>query len=147
MPKSNAGRRGRAAAHRKNLPAEFVYRYVVLMSYLSIVIVLAFILLDVVSGLVRAFATTGFDSSVMRQGFFHKLGELLSVALCVVVDVSMPRLGIPVEVDFSAVCCVYLVIMEIGSILENIGAINPELRDPLSKIFAKLKGSESDETK
>ena len=117
------------------------------MSYLSIVIVLAFILLDVVSGLVRAFATTGFDSSVMRQGFFHKLGELLSVALCVVADVSMPRLDIPVDVDFSAACCVYLVIMEIGSILENIGAINPELRDPLSKIFAKLKGSETDETK
>lgn len=116
------------------------------MSYLSIVIVLAFILLDVVSGLVRAFATTGFDSSVMRQGFFHKLGELLSVALCIVVDVSLPRLGIPVEVDFSALCCVYLVIMEIGSILENIGAINPELREPLSKIFAKLKGSDTDET-
>lgn len=117
------------------------------MSYLTIVIVLAFILLDVVSGLVKAFATTGFDSSVMRQGFFHKLGELLSIALCVVVDVSLPRLGIPVDVDFSVVCCVYLVIMEIGSILENIGEINPELREPLSKIFAKLKGSETDETK
>lgn len=117
------------------------------MSYLSIVTVLAFILLDVVSGLVKAFATTGFDSSMMRRGFFHKLGELLSVALCVVADESMPRLGIPVEVDFSAVCCVYLVIMEIGSILENIGTINPELREPLSKIFAKLKGSETDETK
>ena len=117
------------------------------MSCLSIVIVLAFILLDVVSGLVKSFATTGFDSSVMRQGFYHKVGELLSVALCVVVDESMPRLGIPVEVDFSGVCCVYLVIMEIGSILENIGAINPELRDPLSKIFAKLKGSDIDETK
>lgn len=112
------------------------------MGYMSIVIVLAFILLDVVSGLVKACSTTGFDSSVMRQGFFHKLGELLSVSLCVVVDVSLPRLGIPVNVDFSAVCCVYLVIMEIGSILENIGAINPELREPLSKIFAKLKGED-----
>ena len=72
---------------------------------------------------------------------------LFRSALCVVVDESLPRLGVPVEVDFSAVCCVYLVIMEIGSILENIGAINPELRDPLSKIFAKLKGSETDDTK
>lgn len=118
------------------------------MSYMSIVIVLVFILLDVVSGLLKAVATTGFDSSVMRQGFFHKLGELLSVALCVVVDACLPRLGIPVDVNFSAVCCIYLVIMEIGSILENIGAINPELRQPLSKIFAKLKGDEThDETR
>lgn len=113
------------------------------MSYMSIVIVLVFILLDVVSGLLKAFATTGFDSSVMRQGFFHKLGELLSVALCVVVDGSLPRLGIPVDVNFSAACCIYLTIMEIGSVLENIGVINPELRKPLSKIFAKLKGSDT----
>ena len=117
------------------------------MSYISIVIVLVFIVLDVVSGLVKAFATTGFDSSIMRQGFFHKLGEMLAVALCVLVDVSLPRLGIPVDVDFSMVCCIYLCIMEIGSILENIGAVNPQLREPLSKIFSKLKGGDIDEIK
>lgn len=116
------------------------------MSYVSIVIVVVFIMLDVVGGLLKAFSTTGFDSSVMRQGFFHKLGEVLSVALCVVVDESFPSLGIPVDVNFSAMCCTYLVLMEIGSVLENIGAINPELRKPLSKIFAKLKGSDTDET-
>ena len=116
------------------------------MNYVSIVIVLAFIGLDVVSGLAKAVATTGFDSSVMRMGFFHKLGELLSMALCVVVNVGLPRLGVPVDIDFSAVCCVYLAVMEIGSILENIGTINPELRKPLSKIFAKLKGNFDDET-
>lgn len=117
------------------------------MSYMSIVIVLVFILLDVVSGLLKAFSTTGFDSSVMRQGFFHKLGELLSVALCVVADESLPRLGVLIDVNFSAMCCTYLVLMEIGSVLENIGAVNPELREPLSKIFAKLKGSDTDETR
>ena len=117
------------------------------MNYVSIVIVLAFICLDVVSGLSKAFATTGFDSSVMRLGFFHKLGELLSMALCVVVDVGLPRLGVPVDVDFSAVCCVYLAAMEIGSILENIGAISPEIRQPLSKIFAKLRGNFDDATR
>ena len=116
------------------------------MSYMSIAIVLVFILLDIVSGLLKAFSTTGFDSSVMRQGFFHKLSELLSVALCVVVDESLPSLGILVNVNFSATFCTYLVIMEIGSVLENIGAVNPELRKPLSKIFAKLKGSDTDET-
>lgn len=115
------------------------------MNYVSIMIVLSFICLDVVSGLAKAMAATGFDSSVMRKGFFNKLGELLSMALCVVVDVGLPRLGVPADVNFTAVCCVYLAIMEIGSILENIGAINPELRKPLSKIFAKLKGDFDDE--
>lgn len=116
------------------------------MNYVPIVILLMFIGLDVVSGLFKAVATVGFDSSVMRQGFFHKLGELLSMALCVAVDAGLPLLGVPVDIDFSAVCCVYLAIMEIGSILENIGAINPELRQPLSKIFAKLKENADEET-
>ena len=66
------------------------------MSYVSIVIVLIFIMLDVVSGLLKAFSTTGFDSSVMRQGFFHKMAELLSVALCVVAD----ELGYLCECEF-----------------------------------------------
>ena len=117
------------------------------MNYESIVIVLVFIGMDVASGLAKAVATIGFDSSVMRLGFFHKLGELLSMALCVAVDFGLPRLGVPIDVDFSAMCCAYLSAMEIGSILENIGTISPELRQPLSKIFAKLKGDFDGETR
>ena len=47
------------------------------MNVYAILAVLVFIGMDVVSGMVKAFSTTGFDSSVMRQGFYHKLGEVL----------------------------------------------------------------------
>lgn len=117
------------------------------MDLLPVAAVLVFVVLDVVTGVVKAFATTGFDSSVMREGFFHKLGELLSVTLCVAVDAFLPRMGVSVNIDFSALCCVYLVMMEIGSILENLGAVNPQLGAVLSKLFSKLKEDEIDETK
>lgn len=110
------------------------------MNVYAILAVLVFIGMDVVSGMVKAFSTTGFDSSVMRQGFYHKLSEVLAVGLLAAADFYLPIVGVNVDVSFSAIGCAYFVLMEIGSIIENIGTINPELVGPLTKIFAKLKG-------
>ena len=108
-----------------------------------VLVVLSFVILDIVTGLAKAFATTGFDSSIMRQGFWHKLGELLAVALTLAVDYGAPEIGLPISVHLTGICCAYLVLMEIGSIVENIGKINPALVGPLSKIFAKLRGDDN----
>ena len=112
------------------------------MNLYFVLAVLVFIALDVVSGMVKAFSTTGFDSSVMRQGFYHKLGEVLAVGLLAASDYYLPMVGVTVDVSFSAIGCVYFVLMEIGSVVENIGTINPELLGPLKKIFAKLNGGD-----
>jgi len=114
------------------------------MSFCPVFVVLVFIALDVVTGIAKAFATTGFDSSTMRQGFFHKLGEIFAVALSMIADIGLPDIGVPLDVQLSGLCCAYLVLMEIGSIIENIGAINPDLVGPLNKIFAKLRGDNND---
>ena len=45
------------------------------------IVVAASILADIVTGLLKAFYTKSFKSSVMRQGLFHKLGELLAVGI------------------------------------------------------------------
>ena len=115
------------------------------MSFCHVFVVLVFfIALDVATGIAKAFATTGFDSSIMRQGFFHKLGEIFAVALSMLADIGLPDIGVPLDVQLSGLCCAYLVLMEIGSIIENIGAINPDLVGPLNKIFAKLRGGNND---
>lgn len=108
--------------------------------FCPVLVVLVFVVLDIVTGLAKAFATTGFDSSIMRQGFWHKLGEIMAVALAFAADYGLPELGIPLDVHIAGLCCTYLVLMELGSIVENIGKINPELVGPLNKIFAKLRG-------
>ena len=116
------------------------------MSFCPILVVLVFIVLDIVTGLAKAFATSGFDSSIMRQGFFHKLGEIFAITLAMIADIGLPEIGVPIEAKLSSLCCVYLVLMEIGSIVENIGAINPALVGPLNNIFAKLKGRTGNDT-
>lgn len=109
-----------------------------------VIVVLVFVVLDIVTGLAKAFATSGFDSSIMREGFFHKLGEVLTVVLAYAVDYGLPQVGVPLDVHVSGLCCVYLALMEVGSIIENIGTINPDLVGPLGKIFAKLRGDNND---
>lgn len=109
-----------------------------------VIVVLIFVVLDIVTGLAKAFATSGFDSSTMREGFFHKLGEVLTIVLAYAADYGLPQVDVPLDVHISGPCCVYLVLMEVGSIIENIGAINPDLVGPLGKIFAKLRGENND---
>lgn len=110
------------------------------MNVYAVLAVLVFIGMDVVSGMIKAFSTTGFDSSVMRQGFYHKIGEVLAVGLLAAADFYLPIVGVNVNVSFSAIGCAYFVLMEIGSVIENIGTINPELVGPLTKILQNSRG-------
>ena len=63
------------------------------MPFCPVLVVLVFIALDVVTGIAKAFATTGFDSSIMRQGFFHKLGEIFAVSLSMIADIGLPDIS------------------------------------------------------
>ena len=87
----------------------------------------AFIVLDFITGLVKAFSSGGFKSSVMRQGLFHKVGELLCVALGLLIQYAEGYLDLGINLPVAAAICTYIVLMEIGSAIENIGAINPDL--------------------
>lgn len=100
-------------------------------------IVCAFVLLDVVSGLAAAIKNKVLSSSVMHEGLYNKLGEvlLLVVAMFVGSILDIPpftQLGIPTEVMYLVP--LYITLMELVSILENICKLNPNL--PIAKILA-----------
>lgn len=102
-------------------------------------VILLFILFDIITGLIKSLASHSYESSVMRQGLFHKLGEIVCFIFGVVCDIFLPYLGVSLPVSIAKSICVYIVIMEIGSVIENIGAINPDLAKYLHKIFAKFE--------
>lgn len=113
-------------------------------------IVCAFVLLDVVSGLAAAIKNKELSSSVMHEGLYNKLGEvlLLVVAMFVatILDVyPFTQLGIPPEVMYLV--ALYITLMELVSILENICKLNPSL--PIAKILAifdiEVDGSGTDD--
>lgn len=97
-----------------------------------------FILFDVLSGLLKAVYTGSFSSTIMRQGGMHKLAEILVLFLVFYVQhVSAVELGF--SVDALVAVPSYVIIMELGSILENLSSVNDDLANILKPIFNKDK--------
>ena len=103
----------------------------------------SFILLDLITGLIKAFKEKSYTSSVMREGLFHKAGSILIVAFGCLVDYAQTFIDIGVTVPVTLSICGYIVLMEIGSIIENICIINPQiLPDKIKMYFKKLTDKE-----
>lgn len=101
--------------------------------------VLCMIGFDIIIGLIKAFTTHSYESSLMREGLFHKLGEILCFIFAVICDMTLPAMGIILPVSITGAVAAYLVFMEIGSVVENIGVMNPQLGKYLALVFAKVK--------
>ena len=108
-------------------------------------IAFAFIVLDFLTGLVKAFATNSFTSTKMREGLFHKVGLFLCMILGFLVDFAQGYLDLGVSVPVAAAICVYICLMEIASIIENVCKINPQIMpDKLAALFGGLKRDDKD---
>lgn len=108
-----------------------------------IVIALGFIVLDFITGLVKAVETKTFTSTKMRQGLYHKVGLMLCIILGVLVDFAQRYMDLGVSIPVTAAICVYICLMEISSILENVCKINPQLK--LGKLTAIFGNDEERE--
>ena len=80
----------------------------------QVIATLVFMLADVISGLISAVIRNELDSKVMREGLLRKILLILVVALSFVISSAF---GIDI---ISKVVCIYIIIMEIISILENL---------------------------
>ena len=101
---------------------------------LSIVAIL--VVLDYVSGFVKALATHTVSSTKMRSGLFHKFAYALVLALALLLEHGQQYIHIGITIPIVAPVCGYIAIMEILSVLENAQALNPELAGSgIFKIF------------
>ena len=105
-------------------------------------IIFVFVSLDIVTGLFYSFKNGKFRSNKMKQGLFSKAAELFAFWIIYFIQWTLPKIGIWVSFDLIPFFVAYIVIMEIGSIFENLGKVNPELGAILSKIFDELKKEE-----
>lgn len=92
-----------------------------------------------ISGLMKALKEHEFASNVMREGLFHKAGSILIIWVATLMDYASVYMDLGIQGKLLIPVCVYICLMELGSILENIGIINPELlSDNIKKYFKKL---------
>lgn len=103
------------------------------------------IVVDVVTGLIKAGSKGEITSSTMRSGMWHKAAELMLLVIALLAgSVKCFWQSAPFELDGVYVAvCVYCLTMELISSIENICAVNPELA--ASKIFNIFNIDRSDE--
>lgn len=98
----------------------------------------AFVVLDVLSGVMKAAKLGELSSSKMREGLWNKSGYVLIVCLATLIEVGSQHVDIGFEMPLIIPACLYIIGSEVMSIYENAKAINPDLNDSkLSQYFEK----------
>lgn len=105
------------------------------MNMVGLIIALCFIAFDIISGVVGALKEGNYQSSKMREGLFHKIGEIMAILFSYGCEYAFPYIGITVAIPVCSSVLVYITIMETGSIIENLTVISPELKAILHKTF------------
>ena len=103
----------------------------------SIAAALVMMVMDIVTGFAGAVVTHSVSSKKMREGIGHKVMLILTIMLAVLVQIFSAHIGdLGIVVPLILPACVYIVVMEITSVIENITTAYPELKDtPLVKLF------------
>lgn len=105
-----------------------------------LVIMCAFVLLDIITGFVGAVVQKDVDSSKMRDGLLHKSAFFFVFALAVALETSAQWMELGIDIPAVASVTAYIVVTEIVSILENVTIINPALKgSALLDMFGKHK--------
>lgn len=112
------------------------------MKVMYVIVPSCFIAFDILSGLVAAIKNGTYKSSVMREGLYHKIGELLAIAFGYLCEYSFPIIGVTVNIPICQSIMIYIVIMEVGSVIENIAKISPEVKAVLSKVLRRDEATE-----
>ena len=106
------------------------------------IIVASFILADILTGLIAAVRNGEYKSSIMRVGLWSKLGEVAAILLSVLCEWALPVMNVDIQLPIFEGVSGYICIMELGSCVENITKISPELKTVLGRYLGIYKNKE-----
>lgn len=100
--------------------------------------VLFFVATDYITGVIKAAIQGNLSSKRMREGLGHKLAYLILTLVAWFINVLNMHLSLGFPVDIFTCTITGICLIELTSILENITAINPELKNAaFMNIFAQ----------
>lgn len=82
---------------------------------------------DVLTGFIVAVINNKVSSTVMRRGLLHKVLTLILIFACLAIEIGLSHMvALPYDIPTCEVVCGYVVVMELASVLENIGKGYPD---------------------
>lgn len=104
--------------------------------FYEILAVFVFIIVDYITGVINAVMHGKLSSTKMREGLGHKFAYLCVFFVAWFIDFEMGHIDIGFHTALTPLITVGIVLIELSSIIENIGKINPELAQAkFMKIF------------
>jgi len=118
-----------------------IIQHVIADNIAIICVALALMVVDILTGLLKAFQSGKYDSSLMREGLYHKIANILIIFVSAILEIAfnIPNVTFDFSVPMLGATCVYIIFNEFCSIVENLSAINPELASLVAKWLDKAK--------
>lgn len=112
-----------------------------------VVIALTLMGMDILLGLAGAVKDHDVQSAKMREGLWHKCGSISLIVLAYILEIAVDHVDLGIVFPGVIVVCAYIILMEVGSCLENLVVLNPELKNnPIMRVFATKEDDESHNT-
>ena len=103
----------------------------------AVTVALVLMGLDILLGLAGAVKGRDVQSSKMREGLWHKAGSIGLIVLAYILEVAVDHVDLGLVFPGVLAVCGYIIVMEVGSCLENLVILNPELKhNPVMQVFA-----------
>ena len=96
--------------------------------------------LDLASGYLAAMHNGEVNSSVMFEGMFKKLSEVLAIVVAKATEFAIAvfgaaELGMNPSIPVCTAVCIFITVYELVSVVENIGKMNPTIGGALVRIL------------
>ena len=95
--------------------------------FYEILAVLVFVVMDYITGVIGAIMHGNLSSTKMREGLGHKFAYLCVFFVAWFIDFEMKHIDIGFHSALTPIVTIGIVLIELSSIIENIGEINPDL--------------------
>lgn len=106
---------------------------------------LAFMVIDVFTGVLKAVKNKELNSTKAREGIYKKASFILFIAFGYLADYAMDYVNMGFNLPAATTICTLIIVTEAISVLENLGQINPDLVKLVAPFLSALNKKEEGE--
>lgn len=104
----------------------------------------AFMMVDVFTGILKAVKNKELSSTRAREGMYKKASFILFIAFGYLADYAMNYVDLGFNFPAAATICTLIILTEAISVLENLGQINPDLVKLVAPFLSALNSKKEE---